>query len=171
MKKTQRNQLFCFIAAVLILLPALANAQGNLDDYERADSYRSKLGNLVYNSVDRPNWINESNRFWYRVHTRKGDMFFLVDAEKDAGATFSSNIFWVSLPLTGTKWRKKKKNKPFFSCLQLFLFVIFELTFYHFFDDAGIFRTAFQSAMIIRSRHSGGCSRHGLKSRSCRGSS
>jgi len=109
MKKTQRNQLFCFIAAVLILLPALANAQGNLNDYERADSYRSKLGKLVYNSVDRPNWINESNRFWYRVHTREGDMFFLVDAEKDAGAIFSSNIFWVSLLLTGTKWRKKKK--------------------------------------------------------------
>jgi hypothetical protein len=82
MKKTQKNQMLCFIAVVLILLPTLVNAQGKLDDYERADSYRSKLRNLVYNSIDRPNWIDESNRFWYQVHTREGDMFFLVDAEK-----------------------------------------------------------------------------------------
>jgi len=82
MKKTQKNQLFYFIAVVLILLPTLVNAQVTLDDYERADSYRAKLRNLVYNSVDRPNWIDESNRFWYQVHTREGDMFFLVDAEK-----------------------------------------------------------------------------------------
>lgn len=82
MRKIQKNQLFCFLVAVFILLPILVNAQGKLDDYERADSYRSKLKNLVYNAVDRPNWIKESNRFWYRVHTRRGDMFFLVDAEK-----------------------------------------------------------------------------------------
>jgi len=50
MRKTLRNQLFCFITVVLILLPILVNAQGTLDDYERADSYRSKLRNLVYAS-------------------------------------------------------------------------------------------------------------------------
>jgi len=82
MKKNQKNQLFCFVLAVLVLLPILDYAQGKLEDYERANSYQSKLGNLVYNAADRPNWIKESNRFWYRTHTREGDMFFLVDAEK-----------------------------------------------------------------------------------------
>ena len=82
MKKIQRSQLFYFVVAVLILLPIFADAQGKTEDYERADSYRSKLRNLVYNSVDRVNWINESNRFWYRVRTREGDMFFLFNAEK-----------------------------------------------------------------------------------------
>ncbi len=82
MKKFQRNQLLCVTIAVLILLPTLASAQGKKEDYERADSYRSKLRNLVYNAVDRVNWIDESNRFWYRVRTREGDTFFLVDAEK-----------------------------------------------------------------------------------------
>jgi dipeptidyl aminopeptidase/acylaminoacyl peptidase len=82
MKKIQRSQLFYFVVAVLILLPIFADAQGKIEDYERADSYRGKLRNLVYNSVDRVNWINESNRFWYRIRTREGDMFFLLDAEK-----------------------------------------------------------------------------------------
>jgi dipeptidyl aminopeptidase/acylaminoacyl peptidase len=82
MKKIQRNHLFYVAIAVLVLLPTLADAQGKLEDYERADSYRSKLRKLVYHSVDRVNWINESNRFWYRVNTREGQMFFLLDAEK-----------------------------------------------------------------------------------------
>ena len=57
-------------------------SQGTLADYKRADSYRTELAKLVYNSDVRPAWIGETHRFWYRVQAREGIRFFVVDADK-----------------------------------------------------------------------------------------
>jgi len=51
-------------------------------DYQRADS-AINFNDLVYHSFVRPTWINKSNTFWYRVKTRTGEKFYLVDAEKN----------------------------------------------------------------------------------------
>jgi dipeptidyl aminopeptidase/acylaminoacyl peptidase len=66
----------------LLLLPALVQAQGTLADYQRAESYRSLVSGRVYHSTVVPNWIGESNRFWYRNTIPEGTEFLLVDADR-----------------------------------------------------------------------------------------
>jgi hypothetical protein len=67
------------IQFLIILYGFIANAQINYKDYQRADSATS-LNNLIYNAFIRPEWIDTTNTFWYRTHTRDGDKYFLVDA-------------------------------------------------------------------------------------------
>ena len=48
--------------------------------YERAEAMLSwNVSDLVYNRTVSPNWIDDE-RFWYRVYTRSGDRYKLVDA-------------------------------------------------------------------------------------------
>src|SRR5215510_6691063 len=71
------------IVALLCGLPLLATAifaQGTLADYERAAGLRNKLQGLVVNAPDRANWIEKTNRFWYRKSVKGGYEFVLVDA-------------------------------------------------------------------------------------------
>jgi dipeptidyl aminopeptidase/acylaminoacyl peptidase len=63
-----------------MLLPAPALAQGTLADYARADSLEDRLGGLVIDIAEAPNWIAESNRFWYRKSVAGGFRFVTVDA-------------------------------------------------------------------------------------------
>jgi len=65
----------------LPLLPTAIFAQGTLADYERAAGLRNKLQGLVVNAPDRANWIEKTNRFWYRKSVKGGYEFVLVDAE------------------------------------------------------------------------------------------
>src|SRR5262245_30206258 len=70
-----------FTICSLLILPALTNAQGTLADYERAVGLRNKLQGLVVNSPERANWIEKTNRFWYRKSVKGGYEFVMVDAE------------------------------------------------------------------------------------------
>jgi len=70
-----------FVLVFLLVMPVSLLAQGTLADYERADNFRSIVQGLVYNTMDRANWIEESNRFWYRKAVKDGKEFILVDAE------------------------------------------------------------------------------------------
>ena len=72
---------FARIAVLLVAIPVMGLAQGTAADYERADSYARDLPKLVYGEVQ-PSWVQGTHLFWYRVHTRTGDRFFLVDADK-----------------------------------------------------------------------------------------
>ncbi len=74
MKKTILIQL------LIILTGLVTDAQLTYKDYQRADS-AFKFNNLVYNAFIEPTWIDSSNIFWYRVHTREGDQYYLIDAE------------------------------------------------------------------------------------------
>jgi dipeptidyl aminopeptidase/acylaminoacyl peptidase len=65
---------FCFLSAKLF-------SQVTPEDYRRADSIR-KLNDLVYHGFIRPQWIDSSHWFWYKVKTRRGQEYFLVDAAK-----------------------------------------------------------------------------------------
>jgi dipeptidyl aminopeptidase/acylaminoacyl peptidase len=56
-------------------------SQVTLTDYNRADS-TAKFNDLVYHGFVSPRWIDSTNNFWYKVKTRKGDEYFLVDAQK-----------------------------------------------------------------------------------------
>ena len=67
-----------------ICTPLPAAAQGTLADYVRADGLGDRLQGLVVDVAERPSWIGEANRFWYRKTVEGGHSFVLVDAETEA---------------------------------------------------------------------------------------
>ncbi len=69
---------FGLAAAVLFVPPVLS--QGTLADYERAQGLQAKARGLVVNVPGPPNWIGDSDHFWYSRSVRGGTEFILVDA-------------------------------------------------------------------------------------------
>ena len=74
--------LFLILASICTPLPAAA--QGTLADYVRADGLGDRLQGLVVDIAERPSWIEEANRFWYRKTVEGGHNFVLVDADTQA---------------------------------------------------------------------------------------
>ena len=76
-------------AAPLLLLsltaaaPA-AQAQGTIADYQRAITLRDTYQPLALDVVDQVNWIDSSDRFWYRRTVEGGSEFIVVDAATQA---------------------------------------------------------------------------------------
>jgi dipeptidyl aminopeptidase/acylaminoacyl peptidase len=72
------------IAGYLLLITlwiASSFAQGTLADYERANGLREKYVSAIVNLPERPEWIEKTNRFWYRKAVKGGNEFIFVDAE------------------------------------------------------------------------------------------
>ncbi|MXV96308.1 MAG: hypothetical protein F4Z92_10730, partial [Gemmatimonadetes bacterium] len=70
------------VAALCAPLPVAA--QGTLADYRRADGLGDRLQGLVVDIAERPSWIGETGRFWYRKTVEGGHSFVLVDTETRA---------------------------------------------------------------------------------------
>ena len=77
-----RLALIPILAALCAPLPAAA--QGTLADYRRADGLGERLQGLVVDIAERPSWMGETGRFWYRKTVEGGHSFVLVDAETRA---------------------------------------------------------------------------------------
>ncbi|MBS1788798.1 MAG: DPP IV N-terminal domain-containing protein [Acidobacteria bacterium] len=75
-----RKLIFCSLAFFLFLT-AVGYAQGTLADYERAAGLREKYVGVARNLAERANWIEKTNRFWYRKAVKGGNEFVLWDAE------------------------------------------------------------------------------------------
>ena len=84
-----------FIIFFILILSSGLFAQGTLEDYERAENFRSMVNGLVYNSEVQPNWIDNSNRLWYLNNTREGKKFVLIDAENRTRTPASSRTATV----------------------------------------------------------------------------
>ena len=69
-------------AALAVLWPGMAGAQGTPEDYRRAATIRERLAGLTVGVPEEPHWIGNSNRFWYRVSVPGGHEFVLVDASR-----------------------------------------------------------------------------------------
>jgi dipeptidyl aminopeptidase/acylaminoacyl peptidase len=69
-----------FIQLLIILIGLVTDAQLTYKDYQRADS-AFKFNDLVYNAFVRPEWIDTTNILWYKVRTREGDRYYVVNAE------------------------------------------------------------------------------------------
>lgn len=65
----------------VLLLPAVAHAQGTLADYDRANNLRKTFQDAAVNVPERANWIEKTSRFWYRRSVKGGNEVVLVDAE------------------------------------------------------------------------------------------
>lgn len=78
-----RLNFFRLLILLLLLRASIAaGAQGTLDDYQRAQRFLpGNIGHLVFPADVRANWIEKTNRFWYRKTGPNGSEFILVDAD------------------------------------------------------------------------------------------
>lgn len=83
------------ISAVFTLLLALSGvaiSQAQTvtgEDYKRAEQFLySNVDTLVYRANVNPHWADDAPVFWYRVDTRKGKEFYLVNAESQTKEPF-----------------------------------------------------------------------------------
>ncbi len=81
------HRLWLLLTAILIIAAIPAAAQGTLEDYQRAQSFLpGNLRHKVFMGDVAPNWIEKTNRFWYRSTSAKGTEFILVDAAQNTSA-------------------------------------------------------------------------------------
>src|SRR6478735_6973672 len=69
------------LTTLAMQIPALldAQSQGIQADYDRANSFPSRLSGKVIDVAEAPNWLSAS-QLWYRKSVKGGTEFVLVDA-------------------------------------------------------------------------------------------
>ena len=86
-----------FIVTVSLLFVVKTQAQGSLEDYQRAEKFLWKNAEkLLYKERVNPKWIKKTTTFWYSVKTQKGRQYFLAD-EKGKRPAFNQEKFAESL--------------------------------------------------------------------------
>ena len=67
---------------MLLFYSSVTFAQGTTEDYQRAYSLRNKFSNknVFYSDVN-PQWIADTNQFWYIRNTPEGKVYVVVNAE------------------------------------------------------------------------------------------
>lgn len=72
----------CFLLSVIILfVSADTYSQISKGDYRKGYSL-SRYNDLVYRANVDPSWIRHTCYFWYKIHTRKGYEYYMVNAEE-----------------------------------------------------------------------------------------
>ncbi len=67
----------------MIITTSAMTAQDTAADYKRAETFlRPNVEKRIYRTQVIPHWINDTPRFWYKVNTRQGKQFILVDTRK-----------------------------------------------------------------------------------------
>src|SRR6056297_2631199 len=78
------KSLYPFITCVVLsvfLGSSVSYAQITRADYRKGDSLR-KFYDLVYHSDVDPSWVHDTHNLWYKVNTEKGEVYFIVDADR-----------------------------------------------------------------------------------------
>ncbi len=72
--------------AVLLACGACRTSQEPIiteEDYQRAESFLSRnIQDMAYGLEVSPEWTEDGNIFWYRINTREGKRFLIVDPDK-----------------------------------------------------------------------------------------
>lgn len=67
----------------MIITTSAMTAQDTAADYKQAETFlRPNVEKRIYRTQVIPHWINDTPRFWYKVNTRQGKQFILVDTRK-----------------------------------------------------------------------------------------
>ncbi|MCW3053544.1 MAG: dap4 3 [Chthonomonadales bacterium] len=72
-----RSSHSCMVMLFMVLLSP-AHAQGARSDYDRANRLGQSINGKVLRSTVRPNWIADSDRFWYRNDLAGGQREFVM---------------------------------------------------------------------------------------------
>ena len=76
-----------FAGLIASLIANLGHAQTAAADYARAEQFvGSSLNKLAFKLRAEPHFIGNSSRFWYRLDTRGGHEFVLIDAQRNTRA-------------------------------------------------------------------------------------
>ena len=79
------NRVMASVIVGLLLTGSCQTRQGTVitaDDYQRAESFFSRnIQDLVYGLEVSPQWIEEGRSFWYRINTRQGKRFLIVEPD------------------------------------------------------------------------------------------
>ena len=98
---------------LFLCLIAPAFAQGTLADYQRAQRFLpSNLRHLFDAAEIRTNWIEKTNRFWYRRKDPKGTEFILVDADKSTSAPAFDHAKLATALSASTKRQYQSTDLP-----------------------------------------------------------
>ena len=82
-----RRTLMPTLAAVSLLAPSIAVAQGTRDDYARAERFlNDDIKKLAFDGQVDPHWIGGTDRFWYLVDGPQGKTFMLADVAQGTRA-------------------------------------------------------------------------------------
>jgi len=87
------------------LIGHFLSAQGTVEDYNRAFSLQDKLKDKVFYSNVTPQWIGNTNSFWYMRNTPDGKIYMLTDAKKK-----SRTVLFDHLKLTESLSKATKKK-------------------------------------------------------------
>ncbi|MDP4185445.1 MAG: DPP IV N-terminal domain-containing protein [Bacteroidota bacterium] len=95
-----------FISIAFLLSELIGFGQVTKSDYQRADSTR-RFNKLVYQTSISPEWVEKSHTFWYRVKTRRGEEYYIVDSDKRIKKeAFDQNKLSKLLSSQGSKLKK-----------------------------------------------------------------
>jgi len=103
---------------VLVLLfslfAPLAGAQGTLEDYQRAQRFLpGNLRHLVFVAEVRPNWIEKTDRLWYRRVGPNGIDFVLVDASQNTSGPAFDQVKLAAALSHAAKREYRPEELPF----------------------------------------------------------
>jgi len=108
----------CIFACVALFLVVTLSGQTMEDRYERAEEFtQSKVQKLMFKTEVRPNWIGDSDRFWYLNKTRDGNEFILVDPKKKV-RQFAFDHDKLALSLSAAAEKEYKADKLPFSSIE-----------------------------------------------------
>lgn len=80
------------ISALIILSSLSLLAQGTVDDYNRAFSLQDKYKDKVFHSNVTPQWIANTDCFWYVNYCVDGKTYMLVDVKKKTKTTLFDHL-------------------------------------------------------------------------------
>lgn len=85
--------LFLFVFALLLCgLQAQERVPVTKSNYAAAERFTSaKVRNMVFSTDVRPNWMENSNRFWYSYRDSDGTKWYIVDPEKKSRSLMFDN--------------------------------------------------------------------------------
>ena len=82
----KQNRGLLYVLLSLFMLGSCQPKQETIitaEDYQRAENFLSRnIRELVYGLEVSPQWIEKAHAFWYRINTREGKRFLIVDPDK-----------------------------------------------------------------------------------------
>jgi dipeptidyl aminopeptidase/acylaminoacyl peptidase len=102
-----------FVFTATVALPARAEAQATLADYQRAMTLRDKYDGLAINIADAPRWIGETSRFYYRRTVKGGHEWILVEGATQEKRPAFDHVRLAEAIATATKRKATAVELPF----------------------------------------------------------
>ncbi|MGL5273372.1 MAG: DPP IV N-terminal domain-containing protein, partial [Phocaeicola sp.] len=87
-----------FLTIAMLLTGGMAMAQGTVKEYQQAYELRNKFSaNKVYYDQVTPQWVENTNHFWYVRRTPEGKVYVKVDAVKQKRTDLFDHAKLISL--------------------------------------------------------------------------